>query len=296
MERLREIYCLCLDVWTRFSDDDGWAIASHMAMSALMALFPFLIFVAALGGVVGAPNLRAEIVRVLFESWPPTIAEPIAREVTKVLSRSRPGLLTIGAVLAFVLAANGVEAVRTGVNRAYRVQEARGFWFCRLQSLVFVIIGAAALVALSVLIVLWPVLWRTAIRWLPPLRDLQITAEALRYATAFPILIGAILLVHVFLAAGRRSLRQVWPGAFLTFVLWIAGGAGFGAYFAAFGNYTRTYAGLAGVVAALFFMWLVSVVFLVGAELNAALIDRAARRLGPPREVPAAGQAPEGTG
>jgi membrane protein len=278
MQSLISVVRVAADVWKRFSEDDGWAIASHMAMSALMALFPFLIFVAALGGVVGTPNLRAEIVRVLFESWPPEVAEPIAREVTKVLSRSRPGLLTVGALLAFALATNGVEAVRTGVNRAYRVQELRGFWLCRLQGVFFVVVGAAALVALSVLVVLWPVLWRTAVRWVPPLKDLAITAEALRYATAFPIIAGAIILVHLYLAAGRRRLAEVWPGALLTFILWIASGAAFSAYLAAFGNYTRTYAGLAGVVAALFFLWLVSVVFLIGAELNAALSDKARQR------------------
>jgi membrane protein len=278
MKRLSAGLHVVADIWTRFSEDDGWAIASHMALSALMALFPFLIFVAALGGMVGTPNLRAEIVRVLFESWPPEVAEPIAREVTKVLSRSRPGLLTVGALLAFALATNGVEAVRTGVNRAYRVREQRGFWLCRLQGVVFTVVGAAALVALSVLIVLWPVLWRTAVRWVPPLKDLAITAEALRYAAAFPIIASAILLVHLHLAAGHRRLAEVWPGALLTFALWIAGGAAFSTYLAAFGAYTRTYAGLAGVVAALFYLWLVSAVFLIGAELNAALIDRARKR------------------
>jgi membrane protein len=258
----------------RFAEDDGWAIASHMALSALTALFPFLIFVAALGGVVGTPNLRAEIVRVIFESWPPAVAEPIASEVTKVLSRSRPALLTFGAILAFALAANGVEAVRTGINRAYRVRETRPFWLSRLEGLVFVVIGAAALVALSVLIVLWPVLWKTSVRWLPPLKDLAITAQALRYGAAFPILCAAILFAHLHLAAGRRSLAQIWPGALLTFALWTIGGWAIGTYFATFGPYTRTYAGLAGAIAALFFLWFVSVVFLLGAELNAVLIAR----------------------
>jgi membrane protein len=116
------------------------------------------------------------------------------------------------------------------------------------------------------------------VRWVPPLKDLTITAEALRYATAFPIIAGAILLVHLVLAAGRRRLAEVWPGALLTFALWVAGGAAFSTYLSAFGNYTRTYAGLAGVVAALFFLWLVSVVFLIGAELNATLIDRDRQR------------------
>ena len=292
--RTARVIHLIGEIYTRFSEDDGWAIASHMAMSALMALFPFLIFVTALGAIMGTPNLQAEIVTLLFESWPPVIAAPIAEEVSKVLSQSRPGLLTIGAVLAFVLATNGVEAVRIGINRAYRVREERGFWLCRLQGTLFVIVGATALVALAVFVVLWPVLWRTAVRWVPPLGELEFTAEALRYATAFPILVGAILLVHLYLAAGRRSLRDVLPGAALTFVLWLVSGAAFGVYFTDFNDYSKTYAGLAGVVAALFFLWLVSVVFLIGAELNAILISQAERRR--MATMAALSHAPDGSG
>jgi membrane protein len=269
-----EFIRLPAEVWTRFSEDDGWAIASHMALCVLMALFPFLIFVAALGSVIGTPNLKNEIVTLLFETWPPAVAGPIAEEVGKVLYESHPGLLTFGAVLSFVLATNGVEAVRIGVNRAYRVDERRGFWFCRLQGVVFVVIAAAALVALAVLVVLWPVLWRAAIRWVPPLAEIGLTVEAVRYSIAFPVLGGAILLVHLYLAAGWRRLKDVWPGALLTFLLWLVSGGAFGLYLTSFNDYSKTYAGLASVVAALFFLWLVSVVFLMGAELNAALLSR----------------------
>ena len=57
-------------------------------------------------------------------------------------------------------------------------------------------------------------------------------------------------------------------------MLWLVSGAAFGIYFTDFNDYSKTYAGLAGVVAALFFLWLVSVVFLIGAELNAILIGQ----------------------
>src|SRR4051794_40056976 len=140
---------LILTVWNRFSDDDGWPMASHMALSALMALFPFLIFVTALAGLVATPGLQAEIVSLLFETWPRGVAAPIADEVGKVLGNSRPGLLTLGAVLSFLLATNGVEAMRVGVNRAYRVRETRPFWLLRLEGLVFVVIGAVSLMVLA---------------------------------------------------------------------------------------------------------------------------------------------------
>lgn len=269
---------LLLDVWDRFAEDDGWPMASHMALSALMALFPFLIFVTALAGQLTTPGLQAEIVRLLFETWPPMVAAPIADEVGKVLGNSRPGVLTFGAVLAFLLATNGIEAMRVGVNRAYRVREMRPFWLLRLQGLLFVIIGALALMVLAAFVLFWPVLWGAAVTLLPPLGDLAVPVTALRYAAAFVVLGSAIVLVHLFLAAGERRFTDVWPGALLTFLLWLAGGGMFGIYLTDFASYSRTYAGLAGVVAALFFLWLVSVVFLLGAELNAVLIERGRKK------------------
>ncbi|MDQ0467832.1 YihY/virulence factor BrkB family protein [Labrys wisconsinensis] len=265
---------LLLDVWDRFAEDDGWPMASHMALSALMALFPFLIFVTALAGQLTTPAVQAEIVRLLFETWPHMVAAPIADEVNKVLGNSRPGVLTFGAVLSFLLATNGVEAMRVGVNRAYRVREMRPFWLLRLQGLLFVVIGALALMVLAGFVLFWPVLWDAAVTLVPPLGDLAMPVTALRYAAAFVVLGSAIVLVHLFLAAGERRLADVWPGVLLTFVFWLAGGGLFGIYLADFASYSRTYAGLAGVVAALFFLWLVSVVFLIGAELNAVLIER----------------------
>jgi len=57
-----------------FNDDDGWAMASHLALSALMAVFPFLIFVAALAGVIGDAGLAGRVADLLFAMWPRCIA------------------------------------------------------------------------------------------------------------------------------------------------------------------------------------------------------------------------------
>lgn len=273
-----------LEVVNRLYEDDGWALASHMAMSALMALFPFLIFVAAFAGTVASPTLVNEILTLLFETWPPAVAHPIADEVVKVLGASRPDLLTVGALLAVYLASSGVEAVRVGLNRAYRVRETRPFWITRLQSLGFVLVASVALVVFALLVVLWPVLWRTAVSGLPPLADLQITAAALRFAITTLVVGGAIVLLHCHLTAGGQRLKDVWPGVMVTFGLWIGTGALFGVYLAEFSNYSRTYAGLAGAATALFFLWLVALMFLIGAQINAILLDgrrqrEAARKL-----------------
>ena len=102
-----------------FIVDDGWPIASHIALSMLTSMFPFLIFITALAGFLGASELAGTATKLIFEAWPQVVAGPIAGEVQSVLTQPRGGLLTIGGVLALYFSSSAVEALRTGLNRAY---------------------------------------------------------------------------------------------------------------------------------------------------------------------------------
>lgn len=272
-------YKFISDLTQRVTEHDDYALASHMALSLLTAMFPFLIFVASLAGVLGTADLQNEIVRLLFETWPHEVSEPIAREVTRVLGTARPGLLTVSAIVAVVLASNGVEAIRVGINRAYGLVETRSFWWCRLQSLFFVLLASLALVTLALLVVLWPVIWQAAISFTPVLAPLQPLIEIARYGITTAVLGGAIILVHLFLVASRPSLGVIWPGVLITMGLWLAGGYAFSIYISDFAAYSKLYAGLGSVFAALFFLWLVALAFLLGAEINAILAERRHKRV-----------------
>ena len=85
------------DALEKFLADDGWAIASHIALSTLMAMFPFLIVVTALAGFFfGSKELADEAGRILLEAWPKEVAGPIALDVTGVLTDTRGDVLTLG--------------------------------------------------------------------------------------------------------------------------------------------------------------------------------------------------------
>ncbi len=143
MNVLKRIWAVLADAVGHFVADDGWAMASHVALSGLMALFPFLIFVATVAGFAGEAGLASRVADILFATWPAEVAGPIAAEVTRVLAPNHTNLLTVSALVTFYLASNGVEAVRTALNRAYRVVDRRSIVFCRGQSFAFVLIGTA---------------------------------------------------------------------------------------------------------------------------------------------------------
>ncbi|MGL4438138.1 MAG: YihY/virulence factor BrkB family protein [Bosea sp. (in: a-proteobacteria)] len=256
----------------RFIAHDGWAIASHIALSVLMSLFPFLILVTALAGLFGSENLANEVARLLLEAWPKEVALPIANEIRSVLTSIRRDALAIGAVLSLYFASSGVEALRIGLNRAYEAYEWRSWWLTRLESIGFVIAAALAMIAFAFLIVLFPLGWRTLLRWLPALESISGLVAFSRLLLATAIIVAALIIAHRLLPAGHMRWSQLWPGICFTLASWLLGGLLFGAYIDSFASaYVTTYAGLATAMIALVFLYLLAAIFLLGAELNGAL-------------------------
>ncbi len=252
---MRRAFAIALDAFYRFLEDDGWAIASHIALSTLMALFPFLILVTALAAFLGSKNLADEVASLLLDTWPKEVAEPIAREVHRVLTTTRGEVLTASALFSVYFASSGVESLRIGLNRAYDATETRSWFLLRLESIVYVLVGALALLALALLVVLGPLLFATALKYAPWLAPLEATFTFVRLAVATSVITVALLVVHKWLPAGYRRFREIAVGILATLILWLAGAILFGRYLGEFAsNYVTYYAGLASVMIALVFL------------------------------------------
>jgi membrane protein len=271
MRRVVALRRVLSDALGHFNDDDGWSMASHLAISALMALFPFLIFATTLASFLGANAFADTAVHLVFDTWPEQIAAPIAREVVNVLTVQRGDLLTYGVLLAAFFASNGIEALRTSLNRAYRVVETRSFLFRRVQSLAFVFIATVGFVAISVLLVFAPLIVRLAVarfQWIEPYLG---TITVWRFVIASTVIVLGLIAVHIWLPAGKRRFVDIVPGIIFTLIGWLAGSTIFAAYLDNFSSYVNTYAGLASIMVAVVFLYIVSMIFILGGELNAAI-------------------------
>jgi len=269
---MRRAFAIAVDAFYRFLEDDGWAIASHIALSTLMALFPFLILVTALAAFLGSKNLADEVAKLLLETWPQEVAEPIAGEVHRVLTTTRGDVLTASAVFSVYFASSGVESLRIGLNRAYDAAETRNWFLLRLESIIYVLVGALALLALAFLVVLGPLLFKTALKYAPWLEPLEATFTFIRFAVATSVITVALFVVHKWLPAGHRLFREIAIGILATLILWLAGGIVFGRYLAEFAStYVTYYAGLASAMIALVFLYLTASIFMYGGELNSAI-------------------------
>ncbi len=272
MHTIRLCYRVAMDAFYRFNDDDGWAIASHIALSVLMAMFPFLIVVTALAGFIGSGNLADEVASLVVAAWPQQVAEPIANEIHHVLTTARGDVLTLGVVFALYFASSGIESLRIGLSRAYRLNDERPWWLLRLESIGYVLVSAIALLVLAFLVVLAPLVFKTALSYAPWIEPLETHFDVARFALAIFVMAVSLTILHLWLPAGRRPFRKIWPGIVATLVLWLACGIAFGRYLADFaGNYVTYYAGLASAMIALVFLYFTAWIFIYGGELNAAI-------------------------
>lgn len=279
---LGKVYRITRDAYYAFLDDDGWAIASHIALSALMALFPFLIFLTALAGFLGSRELADRAAELLLQTWPDIVAQPIAAEIHNVLTTTRGGVLTIGVALSIYFASNGIESLRVALNRAYSVTETRSWYWLRIESIGYVLVAAIALLALAFFIVLGPLIVSRASRYIPWVAPQETILTFIRYVLAVLALVVPLVIVHKWLPAGSRRMRDIMPGIAVTIILSIVSGMVFGEYLTYFAsNYVTTYAGLASVMIALVFLYFISTIFIFGGEINAQI---AIERGEPPSE------------
>ena len=274
MRHIRYVYHIVMDAFYTFLADDGWAIASHIALSTLMALFPFLIVLTSLAGFFGSKELADQAADLLLQVWPKQVADQLSSEVHDVLTTTRGDILTVGAVLAVYFASNGVEALRVALSRAYAVVEWRRWYWLRLELIAYTLVAAFTSLAMAFLIVLGPLFLEAARRNIPFfVESNERVLNVARYGITVTALTVALFIAHAWLPAGRRSFLQILPGIIFTIVASLISGVVFGQYLARFANnYVTMYAGLASVIIALVFLYFIAAIFVYGGELNAAII------------------------
>jgi membrane protein len=256
-------------------EDEGLELSGHIAFTTFISLFPFLIFLAALAGFLGDQDTADGFIQAMFEFMPDDVAATLAPAVLEVIGSRRGGLLTFGIVTTLWFSSSGVEALRTGLNRAYGVREERPMWWLRLQSLIFVVLGALVILFLSLVVLLGPIVWRALGPGIEHVFEYWLAWITMRYFVAAVLLWGALMLLHRWLPNAEQASRRVLPGVCVTVVLWLTGANLFSWYLGTVADYSIIYGSLGGVTITLVFFYLTAAIFIFGAELNAAWRRRA---------------------
>jgi membrane protein len=260
----------------RLYEHSGFSLAGAVAFSFVVSLFPFCIFVGALSGVFGGRDLAARSVAQLFDILPEAVASALAPQVESVMGSSRIDLLTVSGFVALFFATSAIETMRAALNSAYRVQETRRYPVCLLISMLFVFVSA-----ISMLVLTWGVLFGPAIaeklaefepEWAKSILDSTWWDTIQRYALAVVVIASQLIAFHLWLAAGKRRLADVWPGVLLSVLLWVAVAALYSHYLD-LSHYTRFYAGLSQLMISLIFFQFTAIIIILGAEINRGIME-----------------------
>jgi membrane protein len=250
------------------ANDGVTDLAATVTYYGILSLFPFLLMLVAIASVVITPETAERIVQQLGEVAPGPATQILGERITQLGGQQNVALLGFGAILALWSASGGTTALITALNRCYDVKEQRPWWKVRLIAIFMTIVsGVLALVAALVAVAVAPLAdvvggpLGTAISWL-------------RLPVAGLIMMLLWALLYYVLPDVEQSFRFITPGSVMGVVVWVIASWAFSMYVSHFGSYDKTYGSLGGVIVLLLWMWISSLVLLVGAETNALIEHR----------------------
>ncbi|CDZ94222.1 YihY/virulence factor BrkB family protein [Pseudomonas saudiphocaensis] len=258
-----------------FSKNDMTTYASALAYRAIFSLFPFLLFLIAMLGMLDLQEFFTWLREQVSMMLPPD-ALNLVNPVIDEMQHQKSGLLSVGILVALWSASIGVRSLMNAMNKAYRVEEGRPAWKLMLLSVLYTIGLAVILLMLAGLMIMGP----QVIEWLASQVGLKDIVVILWTWLRLPLVVFLMMLVVAVLyyvtPDVEQDFRFITPGSVLAVIVWIAASIGFGIYVNNFGNYDATYGSIGAVIVLLLYFYISAAVLLFGAEMN-AVIEHASR-------------------
>ncbi|RFA19038.1 YihY/virulence factor BrkB family protein [Subtercola boreus] len=257
-----------------FGTDQCTDIAASLVYYSVLAMFPALIALLSLLGVIGQGQQATDALLEVIGSFAPADTVETVRGILEQFTNSpAAGFgLVFGIVLAIWSASGFVTAFSRAMNRIYEIDEGRPFWKLKpLQLLVTVIVIVLILVVLVILVISGPVTDA-----LGSALGLGQTVQIVWSIAKWPVLALAVVLIIAILYyatpnAKQPRFRWMSMGALLALVVLVLASLAFIFYVTTFANYAKNYGSLAGVIIFLLWLWIANMALLFGAEFDAEL-------------------------
>ena len=252
-------------------EDQVQAVAAGLAFYAMLAIFPALIALVSIYGLVADPADVQEQVTSLAEALPSDAAGVVEEQLGSIVDSSSEALgwaAILSIVGALWTASSGVQQLIKSINNAYDEEETRGFLRLRgralLLTLGFIVV---ALLSLGLIVVV------------PSLLDSLSLGEGMTWVIDIGrfVLLAAVVMVILALiyrvAPDRDDPQWRWVswGAAIATVIWIVASVLFSVFVSQFGSYQETYGALAGVIVLLMWLFISGFIVLLGAEINSEI-------------------------
>lgn len=247
---------------------DGVEHSGYLAFLLLLSFFPFLIFVFSIIGIFGASDLGVQIIKFILSSTPKEVGDGLKPYIDEIISGPPQGLLTIAIIGVIWTASSSVEGCRTILNRAYRVEFPPPYLLRRLFSIgEFFVITFVIIVGIITFVLLPNFLEQNNADLLIKLH-FNYDSYHLRHITFLTLLTLATSMLYYALPNAKQKITQTLPGSIIAVALWIVVEHVFSIYLTNFHQVNFVYGSLAGIIISLLFFYLISLIFIFGAEFN----------------------------
>jgi membrane protein len=257
-----------------FQRDDAMGLAAQLAFFLILALFPFILVLVSLMGLVGNPELASKVLGYFRQVMPEEAYKLIRTYTGDVISGKRPAPYLFSFSILFTLwtASGAFAALISALNRAYDVQETRPFWKVRGIAILMTL-GLSVLILVGVLLLIVGEPIGQAIAEIFGLGELfELVWNIVRWPVALFFMVFTVALLYYFAPDVDQPFRWITPGGLIGVLLWVIASAAFSFYVNNFGTYNKTYGSIGVVIILLLYLYISSLTILFGAELNATLV------------------------
>jgi membrane protein len=266
---------LAARVWAGVSEHEILDRAAALSYYFLFALFPTLLFLTTLLGLMPVPDLLERLLdygaRVL-----PVETMTMLRAVTdEVVRGAGRGLLSVAVLGALWGASRGIVSIITALNVVYRVRRPRPWWRRQLVAIVLTVTFSLFTLTGLVLLVFGERIGRALAAWAGLGALFTASWAVLHWVAVVVLLVTAMDLVYYLAPAVRHRWHWLTPGTAFALSAWLVASFGLRFYVTHFGSYNRTYGSIGGVILLVLWLYVTGVALLVGAQINAAIFRAA---------------------
>jgi membrane protein len=247
---------------------DGIEHAGYLAFLLLLSLFPFLIFLISIVGFIGASTHGIELIQSVLSAAPKEMSEALSPRINEIISGPPQSFLTIAIIGVIWTASSAVEGGRTILNRAYRVAFPPPYIMRRLISIAEFFVIIFIIVASIIFFIVMPIFLQKIESEFSFTFHINYDFLHLRHLIIFSLLTFSTSMLYYALPNTKQRITQTVPGSMLATLLWVSLERIFAFYLDNFHQFSLVYGSLAGIIISLMFFYLISLVFILGAEFN----------------------------
>jgi len=270
------------ELYDKFFGTDVMSASAQVAFYFSFALFPLLIFLVSLFGMVleSTDELRRELYSYLAQIMPPSAYHLVQSTVDEIIETSSGSKLTLGILITLWSASAGVDSLRIALNRVYELKETRSWWNTKLHALVltflFILLLAIGLAAIAagwslVKVSLASMGFEVTSPWV---------VTTIQWASIIIVMILSTAVVYSWLPCFKKF-HWVWisPGSVTAILVWIVFGFLFRLYLQYFNTYNKAYGSLGAVIILMLWMYITGLALLLGGTINSVLTEMSEKRI-----------------